>query len=280
MIYFCAAIYPEAAPILSHFSMKSEGGRYGTLYRSPEAVLILCGIGPVSCALAMAEAFTRIPPSATDVLVQIGICGAPAEEASLWEWFRINKITECDTGRDFYPDVFLSGSFPEHSLRTVSTVSEAPDSLVDMEAAAAFQAGRPFFSPERMLFYKCVSDFGTVSLSADASANAGAVTPDAISAHVAEALPRILSEAAEAAKLSVPDRTLNAEEEAAVIRLAERIDASAAMTQELHRLSEYLLYRDGSPLPALEHALLELTEPIHRKEGKLYLEQFRKDCLS
>lgn len=74
-----------------------------------------------------------------------------------------HKITEQATGKTFYPDILYRHPWKERELVTGMQPLQraaAHGALYDMEAAAVYQAGIRFFSPDRMLFLKVVSDFG------------------------------------------------------------------------------------------------------------------------
>lgn len=275
MLYITTAIYPEAAAVLKELPLKKTASRYGAIYTGPSAHLIVTGAGTVSAALSVSEALTLSPPKDEDLLLNIGLCAAPEGAATLGEAFFIHKITEAATGRDYYPDMMFSSAYPEASLMTVPTICKSPVCLTDMEASAVYQAGRAFFSPDRMLFYKIVSDFGASNGESEET-----FTPDKLTALLTPHIKPILKEASAYASTLTGEALLSEDELSMTRELLLRIDASATMEAELRQLVRYLRYRDGNVTEPLRAFLLHYPEPVHRKEGKVILEAFRKYCLT
>lgn len=86
-----------------------------------------------------------------------------ANTAQTGDLYLCHKITEQATGKTFYPDILYRHPWKERELVTGMQPLQraaAQGVLYDMEAAAVYQAGIRFFSPDRMLFLKVVSDFG------------------------------------------------------------------------------------------------------------------------
>ena len=86
-----------------------------------------------------------------------------ANATQIGDLYLCHKITEQATGKTFYPDILYRHPWKERELVTGMQPLQkaaAHGVLYDMEAAAVYQAGIRFFSPDRMLFLKVVSDFG------------------------------------------------------------------------------------------------------------------------
>ena len=86
-----------------------------------------------------------------------------AHAAQTGDLYVCHKITEQATGKTFYPDILYRHPWKERELVTGMQPLQraaAHGALYDMEAAAVYQAGIRFFSPDRMLFLKVVSDSG------------------------------------------------------------------------------------------------------------------------
>ena len=272
MLYFCIALYPEAGPVITRFQMKPAGGRIGSVYASDEAILVLTGSGPVAAAGALSEALTLFPPAETDMLINIGICGAPAGFCEAGTWLRIHKITDAATGRDFYPEILFPSVFREAALATVSTPMSNPATLSDMEASALYQTGQAFFSPERMLFYKGVSDFGVTE--------GTRLNPSDVTALIEKALPDILSEAEGILSVLPSDPVLSEAAETAGTKLCKLLSASVTMEHEIRLLAAYRTFRCGDAAEFFMAFAAGIEGPVVRREGKRLLEQLRKDCLA
>lgn len=162
--------------------------------------LVVTGVGEIAATAATAAVCARDGADAADFLVNIGCCAAggcepadrgmdsgygaantgvaggcePADRdmdsgygaanaAQTGDLYLCHKITEQATGKTFYPDILYRHPWKERELVTGMQPLQraaAQGVLYDMEAAAVYQAGIRFFSPDRMLFLKVVSDFG------------------------------------------------------------------------------------------------------------------------
>ena len=161
--------------------------------------LVVTGVGEIAAAAATAAVCARDGADAADFLINIGCCAAggcepadrdmdsrcaaaegatggcePADRdmdsgygaayaAQTGDLYLCHKITEQATGKTFYPDILYRHPWKERELVTGMQPLQraaAQGVLYDMEAAAVYQAGIRFFSPDRMIFLKVVSDSG------------------------------------------------------------------------------------------------------------------------
>lgn len=181
MIYVMMALYQEAHGLIRELELKKN-----TAYAPFEVFdnesagirLVVTGVGEIAAAAATAAVCARDGADAADFLVNIGCCAAggcePADRdmdsgygaahaAQIGDLYVCHKITEQATGKTFYPDILYRHPWKERELVTGMQPLQraaAHGALYDMEAAAVYQAGIRFFSPDRMLFLKVVSDFG------------------------------------------------------------------------------------------------------------------------
>ena len=281
MIAVFTALYPEAEPLLLELrrrgiQMKRLPSGSLTAWRSKDDryMLAVTGSGEIAAAIATAQLLTQFP---ADFAVNFGTAAGSDPAASC---FRICKITEETTGRDFYPGMVWAAPFAERALITVphpaaapaGTVSPSLPCLTDMEGAGFFQAAARFLSTDKIVLLKAVSDAGETA----------ALTPDrlraicaAVAAGVTDCLTG-LSEAVDAYRAE--EETI--EEPALMAKAEADLNGSEAMRLRLHRIlcwqalsGEDLrklvrkLYEDGS-LPAGS-----------KKKGKEVLEQLERDIL-
>lgn len=189
MIYVVTALYQEAHGLIRELELKKN-----TAYAPFEVFdnenagirLVVTGVGEIAAAAATAAVCARDGADAADFLINIGCCAAahagadrgcePADRdtdsgygeanaAQIGDLYVCHKITEQATGKTFYPDILYRHPWKERELVTGMQPLQrtaAQGVLYDMEAAAVYQAGIRFFSPDRMLFLKVVSDFGVV----------------------------------------------------------------------------------------------------------------------
>lgn len=186
MIYVMMALYQEAHGLIRELELKKN-----TAYAPFEVFdnesagirLVVTGVGEIAAAAATAAVCARDGADAADFLINIGCCAAaegaaggcePADRdmdsgygaahaAQIGDLYVCHKITEQATGKTFYPDILYRHPWKERELVTGMQPLQraaAHGALYDMEAAAVYQAGILFFSPDRMLFLKVVSDFG------------------------------------------------------------------------------------------------------------------------
>lgn len=181
MIYVMMALYQEAHGLIRELELKKN-----TAYapfevfdnESAGILLVVTGVGEIAAAAATAAVCARDGADAADFLVNIGCCAAggcePADRdmdsgygaahaAQIGDLYVCHKITEQATGKTFYPDILYRHPWKERELVTGMQPLQraaAHGALYDMEAAAVYQAGIRFFSPDRMIFLKVVSDSG------------------------------------------------------------------------------------------------------------------------
>lgn len=181
MIYVMMALYQEAHGLIRELELKKN-----TAYAPFEVFdnesagirLVVTGVGEIAAAAATAAVCARDGADAADFLVNIGCCAAggcePADRdmdsgygaahaAQIGDLYVCHKITEQATGKTFYPDILYRHPWKERELVTGMQPLQraaAHGALYDMEAAAVYQAGIRFFSPDRMIFLKVVSDSG------------------------------------------------------------------------------------------------------------------------
>lgn len=186
MIYVVTALYQEAHGFIRELELKKN-----TAYAPFEVFdnesagirLVVTGVGEIAAAAATAAVCARDGADASDFLINIGCCAAaegaaggcePADRdmdsgygaahaAQTGDLYVCHKITEQATGKTFYPDILYRHPWKERELVTGMQPLQraaAHGALYDMEAAAVYQAGIRFFSPDRMIFLKVVSDSG------------------------------------------------------------------------------------------------------------------------
>ena len=181
MIYVMMALYQEAHGLIRELKLKKN-----TAYAPFEVFdnesagirLVVTGVGEIAAAAATAAVCARDGADTADFLVNIGCCAAggcePADRdmdsgygaahaAQTGDLYVCHKITEQATGKTFYPDILYRHPWKERELVTGMQPLQraaAHGALYDMEAAAVYQAGIRFFSPDRMIFLKVVSDSG------------------------------------------------------------------------------------------------------------------------
>lgn len=186
MILITAALMCEAKPIIAFMNLKRvQDETKWELYGNGEDVaLLITGVGPVAAAASVSAVMTKYGFTGRDFILNIGTCCAPeASEDDFGRIYLINKLTDGETGRDFYPDMLIAGKLEENALVSVArpVYRNMPDdekertgdgsmnamqesgpknSLFDMEAAFIYQTAKYYLGPSKMAFLKIVSDNG------------------------------------------------------------------------------------------------------------------------
>jgi len=144
MLNIVTALKIEAEPIIKHFELKSRG----EIYQNENINLIITGQGKIKSAISTALLLSKHHYQT----LNIGIAGSDRHEIN--QGFFIHKITDTDTGHNYYPDFF---KLPSEEIHTVSKIGKYYN-LTDMEASGFFEAAYKFLNVNEIILYKIVSD--------------------------------------------------------------------------------------------------------------------------
>jgi len=165
MIYLVVALKKEAEPFIRHYHLKKDMSISAfSVYQNERMTLLISGVGKIKSA--MAATFLLTQSSKKDILlVNVGICGSFEKKYPTGQLFFLHKITDHDTRRDYYPEVFSFLPIEGKEIRTFSVpvskkkLPNIPLDLVDMEAAGIMEAAEHFLFSHQVLLLKIVSDF-------------------------------------------------------------------------------------------------------------------------
>ena len=156
MTYLITALDAEARPLIEYYRLKRDMSLPYTLYKNDNTLLLVSGMGKTNALMAVSALLGWRIPSSEDILINVGICGAP-ETFAIGEALLIHQIIE--EKRRYYPDILFPHTLKETSLLCVDAPqSHTSDYPVDMESASVFQAAERFFKLHQMAFLKIVSD--------------------------------------------------------------------------------------------------------------------------
>jgi len=144
MLNIITALKIEAKPIIEKFNLKPQGEIYQNNYIN----LIITGQGKIKSAINTALLLNKHPQKT----LNFGIAGSSIYKIN--EGFFVHKITDADSGFEYYPDFY---KLPHTSLYTVSKPG-VYYTLTDMEGSGFFEACYKFLSTEKIILYKIVSD--------------------------------------------------------------------------------------------------------------------------
>lgn len=298
MIYVMMALYQEAHGLIRELELKKN-----TAYAPFEVFdnesagirLVVTGVGEIAAAAATAAVCARDGADAADFLINIGCCAAggcePADRdmdsgygaayaAQIGDLYVCHKITEQATGKTFYPDILYRHPWKERELVTGMQPLQraaAHGALYDMEAAAVYQAGIRFFSPDRMLFLKVVSDFG---IAGQERMTAEALT-GLLEQHVKEVTAFLanLWKAADEEEALRSDGILQ-EEETVLERLFAALHCSQTMRASARQYITYAALTGYDWKAELEEWYARGLLPCKdRREGKVRLEELKQVLL-
>lgn len=304
MIYVVTALYQEAHGFIRELELKKN-----TAYAPFEVFdnesagirLVVTGVGEIAAAAATAAVCARDGADASDFLINIGCCAAAnagadsgcetvdsgmdsgygaAHAAQIGDLYVCHKITEQATGKTFYPDILYRHPWKERELVTGMQPLQraaAHGALYDMEAAAVYQAGIRFFSPDRMLFLKVVSDFG---IAGQERMTAEALT-GLLEQHVKEVVAFLtnLREAADEEETLRNDGILQ-EDETVLERLFAALHCSQTMRASARQYITYAALTGYDWKAELEEWYARGLLPCKdRREGKVRLEELKQVLL-
>lgn len=203
-----------------------------------------------------------------------------ANAAQIGDLYLCHKITEQATGKTFYPDILYRHPWKERELVTGMQPLQraaAHGALYDMEAAAVYQAGIRFFSPDRMFFLKVVSDFGI----AGQERMTAEVLTGLLEQHVKEVAAFLtnLREAADEEETLRNDGILQ-ENEAVLERLFAALHCSQTMRASARQYITYAALTGYDWKAELEEWYARGLLPCKdRREGKVRLEELKQVLL-
>lgn len=253
MITFITALYPEAKALIQTLQLKKVPSEpLYQLYEGDAARLIITGAGIISAATTVARHFAKYPSdSEQDLVINLGIAGyvyANHASATVGDLFLVSKITDYSTGRTFYPDLLYRHSFrllPVITTPTVYTDNSCftEETLVDMEASALYQALLPHCSPDRMLFFKIISDLP------ETTATKPIVPEQLIAPHIADILTFAKTLHRFLQQNTYKEPILTEEEQTLSNAILKQLPMTEAMLRDYER---FLLYAKLSNKPLAE----------------------------
>ena len=146
MITIYCALYVEAQYLIQHYELKktTESRHFQIFFNEKWKIrLVITGVGKLNATVAMAEISTIYPPAEEDLMVNYGSCAAegmlmPGEGEGgggacvpLGSIIMVNKLTDAESGRTFYPDMVYRHPFLEGEVETSVHVYAAKTGVRD-----------------------------------------------------------------------------------------------------------------------------------------------------
>lgn len=288
MLYIVTALYEEALPFIKKYYLKQKADfPHFELFTGEETILLITRPGALRAAAALSAVLTAFPPKEEDFLLSVGCAGCALQE-KIGEAFVISKITESASGRVRYPELLFRCPFPiaevitegkvqimQETLEEKSKDSPTPLLLYDMEAAGVYEAAIPYFSCEKLLFIKVISDPLTGLLELSAEEKRKRITDNIMS--IFPALELWLAQLGNFFKNFSADNlrkpVLTSEEEILFTQICTALHLSTASSLHLRQLMFYLTLSEISYADSMRKLLANpLKTPCRtKKEGLQYL---------
>ncbi len=158
-VFLYVALPCEAKPIVEHFDLKKQTNYPSfAIFSNENICLTISGLGKTAMAAAVAYSYALLGNSVNAVFLNIGIAGHKTH--TLGKIFCVDKITDVDSNKNFYPQLTANIPCPTLPLITVSKASclYRENYLHDMEASSFFETAIRFTSSELIQCLKIVSD--------------------------------------------------------------------------------------------------------------------------
>jgi len=159
MINIITALHCEAKPVIDFFRLKEFNSTNGLrVFANDDICLAVGGIGK-SCTIASTAYMHGLSKgSANTAWLNMGIAGHNSH--ALGKGFLVNKITDAESGQNWYPVMPGGLKIPSEKLVTVTKPEgQYPHGpLYDMEASGFFSTAARFTTVELIHCFKVVSD--------------------------------------------------------------------------------------------------------------------------
>jgi len=167
-VFIFCALASEAKPLIHDWKLnkRNDSGPFG-IYSHPDSnrVVVVTGLGKIAMASAIGYTMALFGPSEWPILLNFGIAGHAHH--AIGSVYIVDKITDADTGRRFYPALPFSPPCLRSALMTCATpvTHYAEESLFDMEGSAFYEVASKFSSGEFIHCIKVISDNAQTSIS-------------------------------------------------------------------------------------------------------------------
>ncbi len=162
MINIFTALHNEALPIIDALKLKKDFSiKEFEHFVSDDISLSITGVGGIKAASVLSFIYSR---SKDSYFLQIGIAGTRNKEYEIGNIFLINKATQNESKKVFYPDIIFTHNLKENSIESFNRVVTDPSlslegELIDMEAAYFLESAQFFSPPHRSQVLKVISDY-------------------------------------------------------------------------------------------------------------------------
>ncbi len=171
MIYIITANMYEAKPFICKYGLeKDESQDIIEVYEKEDIMLLITRPGLISAAISVTHFLSQRRPSASDIIMNAGLCLTGKRELKAGSMFLCYKIYESESKRKFFPDFLFSHPFSEAGVTSLnlpfSRIGEEikeksfETELVDTEASAIFQSAMATAKTHHVYFFKIIAGHG------------------------------------------------------------------------------------------------------------------------
>lgn len=221
--FIYTALACEAKPLVGHYKLRKDLSiDVFAIYCRDDICLTVTGIGKNAMAAAVAYTQALFAGDVPCVLLNVGIAGH--KDHAVGQLCLIDKISDVDSGKNYYPPLVFKTSCCTAPIQTVSKPVLVYDDacLCDMEASAFYETATRFSTGELIQCLKVVSD-NTISPTEN-------IQPQQVSRLIAAHVPAIETLLAELQKLA---RGIHAPEPDLVAQWLERYHFTASERMQL-----------------------------------------------
>ena len=158
-IFIYAALPCEAKPLVEHFNLKKDTTvQPFAVYLNQGICLTVTGLGKSAMAAGVAYTQALFASVEHPVLVNIGIAGH--KDHAVGRLFLIDKITDANSQKSYYPPLVFTPPCATANIQTASRPQLVYDRqhLCDMEASAFYETAVRFSTGELIHCLKVISD--------------------------------------------------------------------------------------------------------------------------
>lgn len=252
-IFIYAALPCEAKPLVEHFKLKKDTTiQPFAVYLNQDICLTVTGLGKSAMAAGVAYSQALFASVEHPVLVNIGIAGHKHHAVGCL--FLIDKITDVDSQKSYYPPLVFMPPCPTANIQTLSRPQPAYDRhrLCDMEASAFYETAVRFSTGELIHCLKVISD--------NESSPAENIQPKQVSSLITAHVSTIETVLAELSRLAA---LITAPEQSGLFeQLIQRYHFTASELGQLkNRLSRWAILTND-PLPELNETQLHKGKDV------------------
>ncbi len=158
-VFIFTALPCEAKPLVNRFKLKKQAEIQAfAVYSNDEICLSVTGLGKTAMAAGVAFSQAVINHVEKPIMLNVGVAGHKDHE--IGDVFAVEKITDSDNGRHYYPPLVANLPCKTESIITSSVpqLEYRQNGLYDMEAAAFYEIASRFTTCELVQCIKVISD--------------------------------------------------------------------------------------------------------------------------